>query len=99
MRLSRPRLTLRWALIAVVLEIPIVAGWWWFRTVVETRRVAFRRSALFHRSSWIFMPNPAPERWPDFPALSEYHRSLAEKYDFAARYPWLPVRPDPPEPK
>jgi hypothetical protein len=28
-----------------------------------------------------------------------YHRSLTEKYDFAARYPWLPIAPDPPEPQ
>jgi heme exporter protein D len=28
-----------------------------------------------------------------------YHHALAEKYDFAARYHWLPVAPDPPEPE
>ena len=26
-----------------------------------------------------------------------YHRELAKKYEFAAKYPWLPVMPDPPE--
>jgi hypothetical protein len=30
---------------------------------------------------------------------SEYHRRLRRKYERAARYPWLPVAPDPPEPK
>jgi hypothetical protein len=29
----------------------------------------------------------------------QHYRRLAEKYDFAARYPWLPVAPDPPEPE
>jgi hypothetical protein len=29
----------------------------------------------------------------------EYHLWLAVKYAEAARYPWLPVEPDPPEPK
>lgn len=28
-----------------------------------------------------------------------YHAAMARKYRRAARYPWLPVEPDPPEPK
>jgi hypothetical protein len=30
---------------------------------------------------------------------AEWHRQLKAKYDHAARYPWLPVEPDPPEPE
>src|SRR5947209_518836 len=30
---------------------------------------------------------------------STYHSALRAKYERAARYPWLPVAPDPPEPK
>jgi hypothetical protein len=30
--------------------------------------------------------------------LMLYHRALKGKYDRAARYPWLPVKPDPPPP-
>jgi len=30
---------------------------------------------------------------------AEYHDFLRRKYDRAARYPWLPVAPDPPEPE
>lgn len=29
----------------------------------------------------------------------DYHSQLARKYERAARYPWLPVEPDPPEPE
>jgi hypothetical protein len=29
----------------------------------------------------------------------DYHESLASKYKRAARYPFLPVKPDPPEPE
>jgi hypothetical protein len=29
----------------------------------------------------------------------EWHRRLIVKYEWAARYPWLPVWPDPPEPE
>jgi hypothetical protein len=28
-----------------------------------------------------------------------YHQQMAEKYRWAARYPWLPVWPDPAEPE
>ena len=28
-----------------------------------------------------------------------YHESMRRKYEYAARDPWLPVEPDPPEPK
>src|SRR4051812_1471105 len=33
------------------------------------------------------------------PQLIAYHKALAQKYWGAARYPWLPVEPDTPEPK
>jgi hypothetical protein len=32
-------------------------------------------------------------------ARASYHAGLKRKYEEAARYPWLPVDPDPPEPK
>jgi hypothetical protein len=32
-------------------------------------------------------------------ALARYHVELRRKYERAARYPWLPVAPDPPEPR
>jgi hypothetical protein len=31
--------------------------------------------------------------------IAPYHDVLARKYERAARYPWLPVEPDPPEPE
>ncbi|MHC5539080.1 hypothetical protein ACYOEI_12750 [Singulisphaera rosea] len=31
--------------------------------------------------------------------LAEYHHVLNLKYEFAFRHPWLPVPPDPPEPR
>ena len=30
---------------------------------------------------------------------ADHHAAMAEKYRHAARYPWLPVAPDPPEPE
>ena len=29
---------------------------------------------------------------------ANHHAAMAHKYEHAARYPWLPVKPDPPEP-
>ena len=29
---------------------------------------------------------------------ADHHAAMAHKYEHAARYPWLPVEPDPPEP-
>jgi hypothetical protein len=32
-------------------------------------------------------------------AASAYYTELIQKYERAARYPWLPVAPDPPKPR
>src|SRR5262245_15623754 len=32
-------------------------------------------------------------------AWSKWHEIQSAKYDRAARYPWLPIAPDPPEPE
>ena len=34
-----------------------------------------------------------------YTAAHEYYRLLERKYQRAARYPWLPVEPDPPKPE
>jgi hypothetical protein len=43
------------------------------------------------------------QQWKDMKAahntLANYHGRLRRKYERAARYPWLPIAPDPPEPK
>lgn len=31
--------------------------------------------------------------------MAAYHRVLKAKYERAALYPWLPVKPDPPDPE
>jgi hypothetical protein len=35
----------------------------------------------------------------DLAKTAAYHERLWRKYEHAARYPWLPVEPDPPEPE
>ena len=31
--------------------------------------------------------------------VTSWHAQMAKKYQYAARYPWLPVEPDPPRPE
>ncbi len=46
------------------------------------------------------MGQPASYPWPAgppfVPAITKYHDDMRIKYERAARYPWLPVEPDPP---
>jgi hypothetical protein len=40
-----------------------------------------------------------PQRVARGEQMAAYHRALKSKYEQAARYPWLPVERDPPEPE
>lgn len=35
----------------------------------------------------------------DYPGRIKWRTEMMRKYERAARYPWLPVTPDPPEPE
>jgi hypothetical protein len=48
-----------------------------------------QRVGLPARGPWPAVP-------PFVPAIAAYHDALKIKYERAARYPWLPVEPDPP---
>jgi hypothetical protein len=39
---------------------------------------------------------PWPAEPPYVPAIAKYHDDMRIKYERAARFPWLPVAPDPP---
>jgi hypothetical protein len=91
MRLPRPRFTLRRLMVAVAV-MAVVLGlcrWLW------TRSVAFRSIADAHNAQRM---GGIPMHTENLPSLL-YHIEMGNKYDRAARYPWLPVAPDPPEPK
>jgi hypothetical protein len=95
MHLSRltPRFTLRRLMVAVAI-IGSALG------LIE-RRERFRWIAVHHRA---YVPQLFPrikplgmedEHWRPI----EWHELMARKYEHAARYPWLPVAPDLPEPR
>jgi hypothetical protein len=96
MHLSRliPRFTVRRLMVAVAI-IGSALG------ITIERRERFRWIAVHHRAA---VPQHIPGIMPlgmedkDW-RLIEWHESMARKYEHAARYPWLPVAPDPPEPR
>ena len=66
------------------------------------RSEEFRELGQYHRGvSWTIHPVDRNRRRAGWNSarLLEYHARMAEKYDRAARFPWLPVAPDPPEPE
>src|SRR4051812_46996523 len=58
-----------------------------------TRRGGGTREFFYDRSG-----NPVPE-WERHLLKDAWHAKLKIKYYEASRHPWLPVPPDPPEPK
>jgi hypothetical protein len=72
---------------------------------LERRSAVFAAKAGFHARMTRLHPTRA--HWSDAAGyqyeavigLEAYHSHLFEKYAVAATHPWLPVPPDPPEPK
>jgi hypothetical protein len=73
---------------------------------LKSRSQRFQRVANEHldRTRPIYSLVGMPIGWkpPPLPRISResdlYHKQMATKYEFAARYPWLPVAPEPPKP-
>lgn len=94
MRLPRVQFTLRRLIVAVALVGTILG-------VLAGRRSQFRGLAAYHSAKGRAMINGGLPRDDSAAWKLErdlWHGVLAEKYKRAARYPWLPVAPDPPEP-
>jgi hypothetical protein len=106
-----PRFRIRTLMIAVaVVAIPLGA-----MVAVAERRQRFMRMATAHWRATVAVQilengtaNGVVEHYLDArgvplgaqqQARDKWHETMAEKYRQAARRPWLPVPPDPPEPK
>ena len=95
MRLPRVRFTVRRMMIAVAV-VALAIG-----MVARSRqmsKIADRHAAqILEHSQMMPLPNGA------FAALldnrGEWHQAMVAKYRRVARFPWLPVEPDPPEPE
>ncbi len=88
-----PRMTTRRWMVAVV----VVGG----ALGMFERHERFRWIAVRHRAE---VPKHLPRIKPvgmedKVWRLLEWHESMARRYERAARYPWLPVEPEPPDPR
>jgi hypothetical protein len=98
--------TRRWLVAVAVVAVPLAV--WDEIVALQQRRLDYELRALDHglaaqvygRDSeelpvvYCFSPPP-----PSDPRKAAYHAALAHKWMEAARWPWLPVAPDPPEPR
>jgi hypothetical protein len=103
-RLPRVGFTVRRMMVAVAVG-GVTLGCW-----IEVLRIArlasdFRSKALacaqgekFCRAC-LAKGTPAFAGWGSWQERLAYFTAMKDKYEHAARYPWLPVPPDPPEPE
>jgi hypothetical protein len=100
MRLRQLRITVRGMMVSVAIAA-IALG-----LVARSRR--FYRMALYHDARTISTGLEKdgvrlPGGFDDYSEpvsqeANDWHHVMAVKYEWAARHPWLPVGPDPPEP-
>src|SRR4051812_8359590 len=100
MRLSRPRFTVR-SLIVLVAVAAITSGVLVYVERMKRLSQQYRERALNHYWQEMTIGTGQKSGYngkvlsPDPSGLVSYHAQLREKYERAARYPWLPVEPDP----
>ena len=115
MRLPRPRFTVRRLMIAIAIVAVFLGVWLWaerrrarFKALAhwhDMQVVYVVVEYLLPDGSCIFEVTSLPQKIgdPHVPPRQQrictWNYQLAQKYRRAARYPWLPVEPDPPEPK
>ena len=96
--MNRPRLTIR-RLMYTVAALGVVMG----LDGMRRRREEYSARVAYHAREYRErLRPPAGAGMPPAPivmASARYHFKLAEKYGQAARYPWITVDPDPPEPE
>lgn len=101
MRMPRFRIRMMMVLIAIAaLLLTGLARRSMFQGIAEYHRVHAGVEASASEIVSIVMLEHADgaiefDSWP----RHRWHKDLQKKYERAARYPWLPVEPDPPEPK
>jgi hypothetical protein len=90
-----PRMTTRrWMIAAAVVAVMLAPD---IAAALFRRHLALRQRAAYHEEIEKLAKAAAQVRANA--AIRDRHARLKEKYWRAARYPWLPVEPDPPEPE
>jgi hypothetical protein len=98
-----PRMTTRRWMIAVAV-VALLTG---MAIELRLRRVRFHAMAAHYRDKEFNPQFPyisiTYKEWESlnrrWPSLRPHYVAMRKKYEFAERYPWLPVAPDPPEPE
>jgi hypothetical protein len=109
MRMPRFRFTVRRMMVAVA----IVGACVWGVRMLQMSRAYGKKAERFASNAMDRIPGFNGE-WPKTPEgeaklrrtwdlwkqeMEDHNAAMAAKYRRAARYPWLPVAPDPPEPE
>jgi hypothetical protein len=96
---KRPRLTIRRLMVLVALAaiaLGIVGRFQRLSVTFQQKAEAYQKRVVFtYRMTGIGdsqIPSPNLER-------NSWTMAMMAKYRWAARYPWFPVAPDPPEPE
>jgi hypothetical protein len=95
MRIPRVRFTTGGLMVAVAIAALAIG------MVARSRRlgeVATRHRARSFEESQL-MPRPGGGMVELLTKRGEWHRTMADKYERAARRPWLPIPPDPTQPE
>jgi hypothetical protein len=92
MTMTRPHFTLRRLMAAVAIVGMLLGTVAW----MVRRAARFRAEADRHREAWFMNIDRYGHSTSP---LGSYHQEIEAKYRRAAGEPWLPVAPDPPEPK
>jgi hypothetical protein len=72
---------------------------------METKAIAFDKEAIAFEKEHMILFNVVKYIRTDRGTFKikrqnvAYYAQIKEKYEWLARYPWLPVEPDPPEPE
>jgi hypothetical protein len=104
MRLLRPRFTLRWLLVAVAVAGTALVGWEDAirRRSKEYSERAFQCWAKAAATRLIRLRGASPAKTAALlrrqAVRRDWYARLQQKWERAARSPWLPVAPDPPPP-
>jgi hypothetical protein len=110
MKLNMPRFTVRLLMVVVAIAGVVVGSiTMWNRSVHYKEQYLQNRymRAVYDRQDLYFadgtLAYPKPKLWASdaarYKRLFDYFDSLSRKYERAAKFPWLPVAPDPPEPQ
>jgi hypothetical protein len=107
MRLRRVRFSIRRLLVAVALFALVFAGEEATRRRWESLASVYRGKAgrcehvalVALHSSDLEAARGNDSEMRKLKRIVDHHVALARKYQHAARRPWVPVAPDPPEPK